>query len=229
MRINILRNNTHASQIRNCVTIRAAPSWTALRNHLGLNEGDLWRRFKSGDKEAFSRIYISYFNTLYNYGCKVHKSKDAVKDCIQDLFFELWRRKEHLGDTDSIKFYLLKSLRRKIVREIEKDATSSEKAEMASCEHLDFVFPYESDLINEQARIERSERLSRAFSTLSSRQKEILFLRFFNDMTVDEIASIMSINYQSVHNLIFRAITQLRKQLAPEYLIALICAFVSVL
>ncbi|HEY4653059.1 MAG TPA: sigma-70 family RNA polymerase sigma factor [Cyclobacteriaceae bacterium] len=179
-----------------------------------LNEGHLWEDFKRGDRNALSCIYLHYFNVLYNYGCKMLTNKDKAKDCIQDLFVEVWQARERLSSTDSIKYYLMKALRIKVLKELKKESRFFNPASLSGEYHFDFAVPYEVELIDEQVRIERKERLSRAFERLSRRQKEIIFLRFYNDLEYTEIASIMSINYQSVHNLIFRAIKLLRKHIS---------------
>ena len=75
-----------------------------------LSEKQLWQLFKNGSEDAYAFIYHKYFHVLYNYGRQFSDSKEGVKDCIQDLFVEIWDRKENLGDTDSIKFYLFKLL-----------------------------------------------------------------------------------------------------------------------
>ena len=74
----------------------------------------LWDNFRRGGKEAFEALYHLYVDQLYNYGMHIFLDRTVVEDSIQDLFLELWQRRQFLGDTDGLRFYLYKSLKRKI-------------------------------------------------------------------------------------------------------------------
>ena len=78
------------------------------------DDEQLWRDFKGGCQASFALIYKDHFFNLYRYRIGRGYSRDIVKDCIQDLFVELWKYRESLKDTDSIAYYLLKSLRYKL-------------------------------------------------------------------------------------------------------------------
>src|SRR5262245_24498141 len=81
-----------------------------------MDDAALWTAFRMGDEKALVSIFDRFTKLLYNYGYKIVREEDVVKDAIQDLFIELWKNRETLGDTTSIKFYLFKSLRRKLIR-----------------------------------------------------------------------------------------------------------------
>lgn len=85
-----------------------------------IDERVVWSKFLSGDRDAFTHIYDVYVNALFNYGIKIAPDSALVQDCIHDLFVNLWHNKGKMGETDSIKFYLYKSLKRKLIRELEK-------------------------------------------------------------------------------------------------------------
>ena len=74
----------------------------------------LWITFKKSDKEAYGSLVRIFYKILFNYGTKLSRNVNLVEDCIQDLFLEMWQRREYLSDTEHEKFYLLKALRRKI-------------------------------------------------------------------------------------------------------------------
>src|SRR5215210_4417778 len=78
-------------------------------------DSEIWIRFKSGDKKALSYIYTRYFEKLYNYGSRITKDFGLTEDSIQDLFVEFWNKREEMSDVKNIRFYLYKSLRRKII------------------------------------------------------------------------------------------------------------------
>jgi RNA polymerase sigma factor (sigma-70 family) len=171
---------------------------------------ELWLAFKKGDKGAFS-LAIIFYRTLYNYGTKLTPDTNLVEDCIQDLFFEMWRRREFLGETEHVKFYLLKALRRKIYLEKKSKDKWGHNAVMAD-EELDFVgeFSIESRIIEVETNEQQLKKLHQILGSLSKRQREVIYLKFYQEMDYQQIASMMSINYQSVRNLIHTAIRDLQ-------------------
>lgn len=180
-----------------------------------VDEMALWRAFKSGDQAAFARMYQCYSRVLYGYGFRVTHDAALIEDCIQDLFIELWRTRENLSDTTSIKFYLFRSLRRRISRTINADPQRTEISELA--DHDDLHFPsIEALLIEQQAQTDRVEGVQRALDRLSRRQREVIALRFYQNHDYQEICAIMSLNYQSVCNLVYRALDSLRRQVVVQ-------------
>jgi RNA polymerase sigma factor (sigma-70 family) len=183
-----------------------------------LKDEELWQSFKLGNEIAFGKIYDKYFNSLYNYGIKISRDKQLVKDCIQELFIELWRYKANLAHVNSIKYYLFKSLRRKLVREIQNKGIFSDIS--AEEYHFEMVLPYESLIVQKQISEEQSKELLKALNSLSKRQKEAIFLKFYENLSYQEVASIMSITVKSVYKVILSGIDSLRKNLKRIYVIA---------
>ena len=172
----------------------------------------LWKRLKSGDKKALETIYLQEVQFLLSYGKKISTNAPLVEDCVQDLFVELWRNREGLSNTDSIRRYLIVSLRRKIIRKISKrQKVQSEKIP----EEVDFEAELSIDtkLIAQELSAEQAAQLKVAFAQLSSRQQEAIYLKYYSGMDYKDIAEVMDINYQSVRNLIFNALGKLRKYL----------------
>ena len=172
----------------------------------------LWKRLKSGDKKALETIYLQEIQFLLSYGKKISANAPLVEDCVQDLFVELWRNREGVSDTDSIRRYLIVSLRRKIIRKINKSQkVQSEKVP----EEVDFdaELSIDTKLMAEELSAEQAAQLKLAFAQLSSRQQEAIYLKFYSGMDYKDIAEVMDINYQSVRNLIFNALGKLRKYL----------------
>ena len=115
-------------------------------------------------------------------------------------------------------FYLIRSLKHKILRSIKKHSHTDTVndypflLEAAFDEHL---FEQETD---------RHQRLClrNALNKLPERQKEAIYLRYIMDLKNEEIAKIMDISYQAVRNTLHKAIEFLRKNLTKEDLILFI-------
>lgn len=175
-----------------------------------MNDLALWKAFKSGDEKAFMTIFDRSTKPMYNYGCKVIGDGELVKDAIQELFIEVWQTRSRLRDTDSIKFYLFKCLRRKLI----KLKTRSEKQHYGnlSVECNEDASPsYEFLLISEQIELEKKERVMSLLKTLTKRQHEAIFLRYFEDLNCEQIAAVMELSKQAVYNLLHHALDQLKR------------------
>jgi RNA polymerase sigma factor (sigma-70 family) len=181
----------------------------------------LWDGLREGNAQAFADIYQKYFKALYNYASKLTTDKDLVKDCLHDLFIELWERRHKLPPTTSIKFYLFKAVRYTVLDRLTSHFRKAVDCEVYLQASFDFVLPYESDLIALQLSEEQQQRLQAALTNLTERQKEALFLRFYSGLTYEQIALVMLLNVDSTYNLVSKALAVLRKQLMQLGLLAL--------
>lgn len=173
------------------------------------NDEVVWNRLKSGDHGALEIIYNQEFGFLYNYGKKIARDQNTVEDAIQELFIELWERRESLSGTDHIRPYLTVSLKRKLIRKIrasQKTTLHEDTKEIIQDDGSRIVLDVDPDN-------PLSKELSKTLEQLSPRQKEVIYLKFYGGMDYDEIAQIMDLNYQSARNLVSRAIKTLSKHM----------------
>ncbi len=182
----------------------------------------VWQDFRRGSKEAYEYIYRKYVTILYNYGYRITKDKAQTQDCIQDVFINLLTHREKLTDTDSIKFYLFKSLRRELMRKREVHQAFASSENNPHDDDFEVTFSYEYQLIESQMLAERSEHLLRVLNELPPRQKEAIFLRFYDNLSYEEIAAIMGIDQTSAYKLMYKAIDRLHQILVGEIILLLL-------
>jgi RNA polymerase sigma factor (sigma-70 family) len=171
----------------------------------------VWRQFKAGDRQVFSQIYRQYLPSLYNYGMKVAAETELVKDCIQELFIYLWKTRQNLGDTDCIQFYLFKALRRRIVAAQEETARSTKKMKSEAEGQPAAEFSYEHLLVCRQVEEEQQQRLTLSLNALTKRQREAIVLKFYDNLSFQQVAEVMSLNIKSTYNLISKAIEAMKE------------------
>jgi RNA polymerase sigma factor (sigma-70 family) len=114
--------------------------------------------------------------------------------------------------TEAIHFYLIKSLRGKLLRIVKKQKNISWEVINPDLPCFEFCFSQDENLSLSHSQNEQQELLLKSLNALPARQKEIIYLRFFNGMSYLEIAEIMSVNYQVVRNYACKAIKTLRKK-----------------
>ncbi len=191
-----------------------------------MNDLDLWRQLKAGDRSTLERIYREHVALLLQYGGRFSLSDALVEDCVQDLFLDLWRRREALSDTDSIRRYLLVALRRRVIQRLDRHRRRFRDGEPEECDFR-ATPAHEEALAEGEAAAERSARLAAAFEQLSDRQREIVYLKYYGGFDYEDIGAIMDLNYQSARNLLARALKKLKEVLVLALLFLFFKFFAS--
>lgn len=182
-----------------------------------LNDTSLWEAFKGGNEEAFKYIYDTKVYALYSYGHRITSDNGLVEDCIQDLFADLWEKKDRLSSTNSIKFYLFKALRRRLLRRLtQENRTKTDTFP----EDFQITLSQEAWLIAQQISKARLERLSQAMEKLSKRQKEIIYLKYYENLSFEEISATMAISVEATYNTLYKAIKSLRNSMKDRSVLA---------
>lgn len=175
----------------------------------------LWSNFTKGDKKALAILFHEYYDELFNYGKRLSNSKNIAEDCLQDLFLKLWVNRKKLPTPKNLKAFLLISLRNLIIDTLR---FQQRLTQLKNNTHdiLQIEFSVEDILIKKQLDFETREFILKALNQLSSRQKEAIYLRYFDGLDIENIATVMDINIQSARNCIHRGILSLRQIIALE-------------
>lgn len=177
------------------------------------SHSSLWGRLLEGDRHAFAEIYKTHVDHLYHYGMHFCRDHERVNDNIQDLFQDLWLTREHLSpQVQHIRYYLISSLRRRLLRSLQKDRRWQYRDSWEGFE-FEFTTPQENKLIQEETAAEQKKLLQAALGNLTRRQREAIYLRFYQNLSYNEVAGIMSMQVDSVYNTISKAIAILKKNL----------------
>lgn len=181
------------------------------------DERELWRSFKSGCESSYALIYRQFFFPLYHYGLKICPDRDIVKDCLQDLFVEIWKNKENLSDTDSIKYYLFTSLKRKLIDNFARSSKFTYGSAVDAALDMEAEFSVEQQLISDQVSEEQKENILNALNRLTERQREAIVLKFYENLPNEEIASQMAISVEAVYNIVSKALGKMRQNVSKIY------------
>ncbi|WP_143306299.1 RNA polymerase sigma factor [Chitinophaga vietnamensis] len=182
----------------------------------------LWARFQQGDRQALAAIYEAHVDDLFHYGMHFCQDNNRVKDCLQDLFQDLWASREHLSaNIQNIRYYLISSLRRRLLRSLQHDRRYHHHHNWDAFE-FDLSQPKENQLIQEETIAEQQRLLQQALKALSRRQREAVYLRFYQNLSYQEVANVMAMQVDSVYNTISKAIAILRKTISLPILFFLL-------
>jgi len=175
----------------------------------------VWMRFKSGDQEAFAILYNHHIDPLYHFGTKLCKDTETVKDSLQELFLELYLKREKINvGPENLKYYLLLALKRNLIKKMKSGRMSSQRW----LESVDFEPEYsiEFQIIKQEKEAEISQKIVKTLKQLPSKQREAIYLRFNESLEYSEIAKILDINVESVRKQVYRAIMTIREILNNE-------------
>jgi RNA polymerase sigma factor (sigma-70 family) len=177
---------------------------------LGQKENDiaLWESFLIGEREAFGLLFKNNYPHLVQYGSKICRNQHMLEDTIQELFLEIWNHRNAVPHV-SVKAYLLKALKYKLLKEMSKAGHASFDENTSG--DGPFELGHEAFLIAQQEDQEQKEKVLRSMQQLSHRQKEIIYLKFYQNLSYEEVSAIMNINYQAARNLLYQAIKALKK------------------
>lgn len=177
---------------------------------------DLWALASGGNHKAFALLHENLYGCLYNYVLHIVKEEEITDDLLQDVFVKIWNMRAQIGPINNVKAYFFTAARSVAInhfRKIKRQYSSLEKFP-----EPDMIFSQEDILIASESRNELKQLIALALDALPCRQREIIYLRFYEEMDYKKIAEITGIKYQSVINHVFRALQALRseyRQLEP--------------
>ncbi len=180
------------------------------------SESAVWMRFKQGDEDAFISIYQTNFHKLYNFGVQFDFEADYVKDEIQELFIYIRNNRQRLADVNSVRFYLMKSLRRRLIRNKKSkfNLVSLFSNEKKNVQEIGIYETPETVMMHQSLDADIRERLSISLNKLTDRQKEAVIHFYYEGFAYQEIAEMMELKMvKSARKLIYRAIEVMRKDL----------------
>ena len=124
---------------------------------------------------------LSRYQPLFQYGTRISKDHDLIKDCIQDLFLDFWERKEAYASITSPKSYLFQALRNNLVRKTKKSKLQTD-SETFNNLFSDYTDP-ETDLIYSETLDNTKSKMLQILNQLPNRQKEALYLKYYENLT----------------------------------------------
>ncbi|MGI4872096.1 MAG: RNA polymerase sigma factor [Janthinobacterium lividum] len=174
----------------------------------------LWNAFRQGNEQAFTTIFVEQYDALYNYGIKLVNDEELVRDSIQELFQKLWERRASVEAVEIIKPYLFKVLRNRISDNLKMASRRSARQQVYHEEEgFEVVYSPEDFLVAEQFSSDQNAQLLAVLNQLPRRQREVLYLKYFDELSYEKISEVMNLTAQSVRNLVYRAISALKELL----------------
>lgn len=169
-----------------------------------------WKEFLANKDgyDAFSFIYDSYVHDLLSYGVNLGFDEDTCRDAVHDVFCKILSDKNKFLNVNNLTSYLFRAVRNYLFNFQKKNHNLSD----SSFENIPFfteVTTLES-LIDREDTEKLKQTVENLLNQLTPRQREVVYLRYMQEMDYEEIAVLMEINYNSARRLVHRSIEHLR-------------------
>jgi len=169
-------------------------------------------RIKNGDVNAVEQIFRQYYEPLVNYAARYVNDTQIAENVVHDIFVRMWNNRQEIDFGVYIKTYLFNSVRNQSINYLKKtNRENTYKSEYITIEY-DHNTP-ESQLLEKETQ----QLIMNAVNDLPPKCREIFCMNRFDDLTYNEISSILDISIKTVETQMSRALKFLRKRLASFF------------
>ncbi len=164
-----------------------------------------------GDQKSIDLLFNKYYTYLCNVIYRVINDADYAEDIVQEIFTDIWRKRESINVQTSLRAYLRRAAVNRSLNHIRKQRMKFDDNEEA-------VIDIESDTIDGQQEMEKNEleqRIHDCIDSLPPKCKLVFSMSRFENMSYQEIANHLDISIKTVENQISKALRILRKSIQP--------------
>jgi RNA polymerase sigma-70 factor (ECF subfamily) len=168
-----------------------------------------------GDKKAFEALYFRYFAPLANYAYKKLQDEYVVTELVQDVFVDIWKKRETLDTEREVAGLLYAMLRNKALHELRARLIQSKHIEEFTQLHKNDM----ADVVTDELYARQmEEKMRQAVNRLSPQCKNAFTLSRYEHLSYKEIAEKMSISVNTVEKHIGKALQHLRQEFQEYHL-----------
>ncbi len=189
---------------------------------------NLWLGVLSDNTNALRQIHRQLFSRLYQYGNTLLADDMQADDAVQEIFIKAWTQRQKTGPLKNLNAFFFTLMRRYCLNVIRNKKVAERRLLRFQKTEPVITFSAEDILVEKEMANGVREKIKDLLNGLPTRQKEVIYLKYFNDMNNTEIAEVLEIQYQSVVNLSHKAITYLKANLKYRSLIILAIVFRTV-
>ena len=177
----------------------------------------LLERFLKGDDVAFSVIYNKYVDQLLAYGVGLGGERESLKDVMHDVFYKLYAEKRLLQGVRNLKSYLFQSFRNTLLNSYKSGRRMVGIQPYSGEFYMDVTVM--DELIETEERLHMQGEIERYLNSLTDRQREAIYLRFFQEFEYEEVAKLLNMTPHAARKLVSRAIITIREKCPLLFLV----------
>lgn len=185
-----------------------------------LNPEEYWPLISRGDKKAFEEVFNTYYQLLCNYACSMLKDIDEAEEVVQNMFFNIWSKRESLQVNTSIKSYIYRATHNDCLNKIKHGKVRNVYAQ----DYKSSMSIQDHDSAQVLQAKELGNTINKAIDSLPEQCGLVFKLSRFENLKYQEIADRLSISVKTVENHMGKALKILRTEL-KDYLHIIIYLF----
>lgn len=178
---------------------------------------NIWNLIAQDDREAYAIVYRYYFSRFYNYGKKFVSDNILIEDAAQEALLIIWEKRASIPKLKFAVNYFYTTFRNILITKIKlqgPNQLSIDSFEEPGLNAEQLILQKET---GEQIKL----KLEHAIHNLTPRQREAIFLRFYEGLTFEEVASVLNITTKATYKIIYRALSNLKEILVYPSLVFL--------
>lgn len=175
------------------------------------NEAELLLRLATGDEAAFAAVYRHYYSYMFPFLIRFTGSATDAEEVIQETFMRVWLSRDQLQDVLNFKSWLFTIASRQHLQRLRKELRLKEKADRYAAQDTSEAGIDTPDITFELEEIKTTIR--EAVSKLSEQRKKIYLLSREKGYSPTEIAKLLDLTPQTVHNTLSAALKHIREHL----------------
>lgn len=178
--------------------------------HTELCDEELFNLFQEGDNRAFAELYLRYRAYLVTIAEKMLTSKQMAEDVVQEIFLSLLNRRSEVDIQISLKAYLMKSIKFKVLNEFRSLGVRRAYSDRVSA-HNNLSSPYNTNYKCELKDL--NSNIKGTINMLPDKCRTAFLLSREEDFSYKEISGYMGISISTVEKHISKALRLLKYNL----------------
>ena len=174
-------------------------------------------KIREGDKQTYRLLFENYYKVLILYATSLTKNEPKAEDLVQNVFINLWTKRDTLEIRSSIKSYLYKSVYNLFINDYRKELRNDNVLDKIHYEVLQQSIDEEEHSIKSKL-----DWVNKEINALPPKSKEIFVMNKRRGLTYKEISKILDISENTVESHISRALNRIRNNIPKAFFILII-------
>lgn len=174
-------------------------------------------KIREGDKQTYRLLFENYYKVLILYATSLTKNEPKAEDLVQNVFINLWTKRDTLEIRSSIKSYLYKSVYNLFINDYRKELRNDNVLDKIHYEVLQQSIDEEEHSIKSKL-----DWVNKEINALPPKSKEIFVMNKRRGLTYKEISKILDISENTVESHISRALKRIRQNIPKSLLFLLV-------
>jgi RNA polymerase sigma factor (sigma-70 family) len=170
---------------------------------------DLWLLITNDDKVAYAEVYRFLYRRFYNYGRKFTADNLLIEDAAQETLINMWDKRHDFAFINYPETYFYTAFRYLLFNKIKQQ----HKLVFNQQNDEEPEFTTEQSLVENERNEDIKIQLQQSINKLTPRQREAIFLRFYEELSYEEVAQVMKITVKASYKIMAKALSELKENL----------------